>query len=268
MMRIVGSFEEVRDCINRIRSLRKGFLTNFFPEPRKVQIWCTHHVLSVWESEETAIFMKNDDGFTSVMYCSTNSEELFSGLLRLPQNNVYVVDQIIDARTDKTLLDKFAEVGYKVRKCLVRMSKVNTEPLYSDSQIVFYADDNDIPELMDLLQTKFDKYSEQLPTSEEIKDFIDAQHILIHRIRNKIAGFIIYDKTPSTLYLRYWLVNEEFRNQGVGSALFREFSRRGNECKRHMLWVMEDNDNAIVRYKHYGYIEENMKNYVLTFNLN
>lgn len=269
MIRVLNSFEDVRDSINRIRGLRKGFFTNFFPEQRKIRIWCAHQLLCVLELENTAIFMKKDDGFTSVMYCTSNLDELFLALSQLPQDDIYVVDQIVDARTETSLLERFLEVGYKVRRSLVRMSRINIEqPKKNDSLIDFHATEDDIPELTALLQANFDKYSEQLPTMEELRDFIEAQHVIIQRIGSVIVGFIIYDQTPSTLYLRYWLVNSEFRNQGVGSSLFHEFSRRGNECKRHMLWVVEDNDNAIIRYKHYGYSKENMRNYVLTFNLN
>lgn len=269
MMKLISSFEDVRDSINRIRGLHRGFHTNFFLEQRKIQIWCAHHKLSVLESENTAIFMKKDDGFTSIMYCTSNLDELFIALSQLPQDDIYVVDQIVDARTDTSLLDRFVEVGYKIRTSLVRMSMINKEQHREDDLLIdFHATENDIPELTVLLHANFDKYSEQLPTLEELKDFIEAKHVIIQRIGGNIAGFIIYDQSPSTLYLRYWLVNSEYRNQGVGSLLFREFSIRGNKCKRHMLWVMEDNDNAIIRYKHYGYREENMKNYVLTFNLN
>ena len=35
-MKAVNSFDEVRTYITRVRSLRKGFLTNFFPEQKKI----------------------------------------------------------------------------------------------------------------------------------------------------------------------------------------------------------------------------------------
>lgn len=267
-MRIVNSYNAIITYVNSVRGLHKGFITNFFPDQRKVDIWCSHKMFWVQELDEAVLFIKKDDGFTSVMYCATNLEKLFAAISQLPSDNVYVIDQIVDARTDTSMISRFETAGFKVRKTLLRMSKVIKESLNVTSEGCFNATESDIPVIRELLFDNFDKLSEQLPTNEELKDFVDNQHIIVKKINNLIAGFIIYDQTPSTLYLRYWLVNNRFRNQGVGSALFREFSKRGNSCKRHMLWVMEDNDNAIVRYKHYGYKEENMKNYVLTLNLN
>lgn len=267
-MRSVSSFEDVRTCINRIRSLKKGFLTNYFPEQSKVDKWCERKILWVIETEETSVFLKKDDGFTSVLYCTTNPIALSIALDQLPRGDLYVIDQIIDVRTDVSILDILKRAGFRVRKSLVRMSKINKDAFLTDVQKKYVSTVQDIPLLFSLLQDNFDKYSEQLPTLEELKDFIEAQHVIVQRVDNDIAGFIIYDQSPSTLHLRYWLVNREFRNMGIGSSLFREFQQRGQSCKRHILWVMEDNINAIMRYRHYGYNEENMKDYILMLNLN
>lgn len=265
-MKIVNSFDEVRIYINKIRNLRKGFLTNFFPEQKKIDVWTSLECLYVVEGNKTAIFLKKDDDFTYILYCATTKEQLFKALASLPED-AYVLDQIVDARTDISLLDGFKSLGFEVRKSLVRMSKIN----YSHEEIayesVFDATKEDSPVIEKMIHAHFDKYAEQLPTIEEITEFIEEKHAIVHRINDKIAGFILYDQTPSTLYLRYWLVNPEFRNQGVGSQLFHEYNRRGAACKRHILWVVEDNENAIKRYEHYGYYNEAMKDYVLTKNI-
>lgn len=263
----IKSFEEVRNCINRVRSLRKGFITNFFPEQRKVEIWTNHFLLFAKEIEEATLFIKQDEGFKYLFYCATNKKSLIEVLCSLPSNEKYVVNQIVDSRTDASLIESFISSGYVVRKSLVRMSKINKEAELAESDSDFDAKAEDIHILNSMLHQYFDKYAEQLPSEEEMKDFLEAKHAIVHRINNQIAGLILYDQTPSTLYLRYWLVNPEFRNQGVGSILIREYNRRGASCKRHMLWVVEDNDNAIKRYKHYGYKNEKMKDYVLTLNV-
>lgn len=264
-MKTVNSFNEVMTYIGKVRGLRKGFLTNFFPEQRKIDMWIYNECLYVIEGEETAVFLKKDDGFTYIFYCSTAKDQLFDAIAALPED-AYVFDQIVDARTDTSLLDGFKSLGFVVRKSLVRMSKINETPAKIEGASVYDATKEDIPALDKLLHEYFDKYTEQLPTIEELNEFIDSRHMIVKRSGNKIAGFIFYDQSPSTLYLRYWLVVPEFRNQGVGSELFHEYNRRGVACKRHMLWVVEDNENAIKRYEHYGYKNENMKDYVLTKN--
>lgn len=262
-MTAVNSFDEVMTFVSRIRRLRKGILTNFFPEQKKIDMWITHECLYIVEGEETVIFLKKDDGFTYIFYCATSKEQLFDALASLPEG-FYVFNQIVDARTDASLLDGFKSLGFEVRKSLVRMSKIykTSEPITDAS--VLDATKEDIPTLDVLLHEHFDKYAEQLPTIEELNDFIESKHAIVKRAGDKITGFILYDQSPSTLYLRYWLVNPEYRNQGIGSELFHEYNRRGSACKRHMLWVVENNENAINRYEHYGYKRETMKDYVLT----
>lgn len=266
-MKTVNSFDEVRTYISKVRGLRKGFLTNFFPEQKKIDMWTSHECLYVVEGEETAIFLKKDDGFTYILYCATTKEQLLGALASLPEDT-YVFDQIVDARADASLLDGFKAMGFEVRKSLVRMSKINETPEPVADASVYDATKEDIPVLDELLHEHFDKYAEQLPTIEELNEFVELKHVIVKRTDDKIAGFIFYDQSPSTLYLRYWLVNTEFRNQRVGSELFHEYNRRGAACKRHMLWVVEDNENAIKRYEHYGYKNEAMKDYVLTKNVN
>lgn len=263
-MNIVNSFQEVRDYINNIRNLRNGFITNFYPEQRKIELWISHNLLQVLYCKNAVIFLKKDDGFTSIYYCATNIDELSIILSELSHENIFVLDQITDKRTDSAILDIFINRGFQIRNSLVRMSKINNSSsiLYADNSN-FVINEGDIFIIYNLLQENFDKYSEQLPSLEELKSFIDSNHIIIQRIGDEIAGFIIYDQTPSTLYLRYWLVVQKFRDRGIGSLLFHEYSKRGINCKRHILWVMEDNKNAIMKYRHYGYIEENMKNFTL-----
>lgn len=259
----IKSINEVRLYINQIRSLKKGFITNFFPDPKKIEIWITHHSLFVTESNEVIIFIKNDDGFKYLFYCATNKDVLNEVLSSLPSEEIYVFNQIVDARTDATLINSFENIGFSIRKSLVRMSKIYEKNGISKIDDTFAASFNDLSLIDEMLHTNFDKYSEQLPSKEELVEFLQLDHIIILKKDEEIAGFILYDQSPSTLYLRYWLVNSKFRDQGIGSCLFNEFQKRGSSCRRHMLWVVEDNENAIKRYEHYGFSRENMNDYVL-----
>lgn len=259
----IHSINEVRSYINRIRSLKKGFITNFYPDPKKIEIWTMHHSLYVIEYDEVIIFIKNDDGFKYLFYCATDKDVLNEALSSLPSEEVYIFDQIVDARTDATLINSFEKSGFSIRKSLVRMSKIYEKNGISKNDDRFAASYKDLSIIDEMLHRYFDKYSEQLPSKEELVEFLQLNHIIILKKDDEIAGFIIYEQSPSSLYLRYWLVNPKFRDQGIGSCLFNEFQNRGASCRRHMLWVVEDNQNAIKRYEHYGFSRENMKDYVL-----
>ena len=89
--------------------------------------------------------------------------------------------------------------------------------------------------------------------------------IFIPKIENKIAGFLIYELTTTTLYLRYWFTHPDYRDRKVGSRLLRRFFEEGKDTKRQLFWVIRTNENAIVRYRHYGFVEENMFDYVMQY---
>ena len=123
----------------------------------------------------------------------------------------------------------------------------------------------DIPGVLDFFHKHFDKYTEQIPTEEELAIWIDDDSFLVYDdgITNELGGYIIYDHIGLTWYLRYWFVNPAFRNKGVGSSLMREAIRRCQGIKRQILWVIETNDNAIIRYEHYGFKKERMVDTVM-----
>ena len=68
----------------------------------------------------------------------------------------------------------------------------------------------------------------------------------------------------TTHYLRYWFTHPDFRDKKVGSRLLRRFFEEGRDTKRQLFWVIRSNENAIKRYRHYGFAEENMFDFVMS----
>ena len=79
-------------------------------------------------------------------------------------------------------------------------------------------------------------------------------------------GHLIFELSASTLYLRYWFTHPDYRDKKVGSRLLRRFFEEGKDTKRQLFWVIRTNENAIKRYKHYGFTEENMYDFVMQYN--
>ena len=106
---------------------------------------------------------------------------------------------------------------------------------------------------------------EQIPSVEEIEKWIDKQAIYVVRgnADEPILGFVIFDLSPATLYLRYWFVHPSARGKGVGGRLLKAMFAAGRDTKRQYFWVKADNDNAIKRYQHYGFNFEPMKDVVM-----
>ena len=117
-----------------------------------------------------------------------------------------------------------------------------------------------------MLHSYFDPLSEQLPSYEEILYFISRKSVLVYKEAGKVYGFVIFELNGQTLYLRYWFVLPEYRDLKIGSRLFNEFMRAGHATKRQLFWVIASNENAIKRYRHYGFEVERLYDYVLIRN--
>ena len=129
---------------------------------------------------------------------------------------------------------------------------------------VTFASKDDVATVHALLHQFFDEQTEQLPYLEELEELAAANQVLVLKQDGKLAGFVVFELSKVSLYLRYWFVHPDFRNQGVGGQLLNRYFYEGRNTKRAQHWVICTNENAIKRYLHYGYTEENMFDYVLT----
>ena len=89
-MVLVHSFDEVRAYISNIRSLRKGFITNFFPEQRKIEIWLSHNRLFVEVADGVVLFFNVDDGLYNIY--GENKKYIGIGIV---ENNLLKRDVVI-----------------------------------------------------------------------------------------------------------------------------------------------------------------------------
>ena len=114
-----------------------------------------------------------------------------------------------------------------------------------------------------LLHQFFNEKTEQIPFAEELEGYAKEGHILVCEESSNLAGFLIYEINATTIYLRYWFTLPDFRDKKVGSRLLRRFFEEGKNTKRQLFWVIRNNENAIKRYKHYGFAEENMYDFIM-----
>ncbi|EOR28339.1 GNAT family N-acetyltransferase, partial [Elizabethkingia meningoseptica] len=107
------------------------------------------------------------------------------------------------------------------------------------------------------------KFVERIPTVDEIDGFIQEEKAYYFSDNNEIQGFIVFEYHGITSHLRYWFVHPDYREKKIGSKLIQLFFNIGEKVKRELFWVIESNKNAIKRYKHFGFIEEDMHNLIL-----
>lgn len=264
------NINEIQPLIKELRDLKKGFLTNYYPDPAKTGLWVEHGLFFKELFHETIFFFRKDTGFYHLYYCSASVNSLRNGLTALLQKSPemrYAIDVIGNSLDVNETGREIESAGFFTYTSLVRMSRiisVSDTPDVAGNPSLAEALQNDAPEIIGLLQQYFDPLAENLPLQPEIESWIDAGHIIVYREKMVIRGFLIYEITGVTSYLRYWFVHPDHREKKIGSVLIVEFFKRCSGTKRQLFWVIQSNENAIKRYIHYGFKPENLVDIIYT----
>lgn len=268
----VESIEQLKELIAYVRSLQQGFVTNFYLDEEKHAAWIRTGEFQYDKWEDTVFLLfdhyapDNAKYFTNMFYISTSEDAMLARLKEYPERyiyDLYVLDIVGRDTMCLPLVEKLKAMRGYNDATLVRMTRINGEGLIVNGECV-YASRDDVSLINELLHTHFDEQMEQLPLVEELEKMVEQKHVLLSMREGHVAGMLLFDLN-ATLYLRYWLVLPEYRSQGVGSELFRQFLWEGRETKQQILWVNQANENAIVRYEHYGFKKENMYDYIIRY---
>ncbi len=266
----VDRIDIISTAVASIRSLHNGFITNFYLDTAKHTLWIKKGDCFAEFIHNTVFIIKRSSSFWNVFYCSTTLEQLVNDLQSFQMNHnrqVMVFDIVGREEQCLPVVTAFRNHHCSVISSLVRMKRLRKipTPVFS-GDTVLYAKKNSIPAISNALHTYFNERVEQLPSLEELENYVQRKQVLMCEENGIMAGFLIFEYSPSTLSLRYWFTYPEFRERKVGSRLLRRFLEEGKDTARQLLWVLQSNDNAIKRYRHYGFSEENMFDYVLQFN--
>lgn len=268
-MQVVKSFEELQQQVAEIRSLRLGFITNFFADPVKNCLWIEKRDCFTERVDNTLFIVKQNPSFWNVFYCSTTIEALGNDVevFQTQHPDVTMMYDIVGREIQcQPLVELFKTKECKEATSLVRMTKVTKPMDFTPDGTVRYASEKELPIISKYLHEFFDERTEQIPYDEELIDYTKQGHVLVCEEGGQVAGFVVFELNATTLYLRYWFTHPDYRDRKVGSKLLRRFFEEGKNTKRQLFWVIRTNENAIVRYKHYGFTEENMFDYVMQFN--
>lgn len=271
-MRRIESFQQMMDLSSAVRSRREGLITNFYPDPVKHQVWIDRNAAFFDECGKTVFIAKDNGTFLNVFYISTTIDELrmsAPSLKRLGDGRPVVLDIVGRDSQCVPIVEMFAKEGFGQAATLVRMQRLATDSdNFPPVDGVSCADLNDVREISGCLHKYFNEMLEQIPYDEELRSLAGNRQILTMRDNGKLSGFLIFEKNASTLYLRYWFTRPEYRDRKVGAGLLRHFFHEGLGTKRQILWVLEDNENAIKRYSHYGFNNEDMHDYIIKYSKN
>jgi ribosomal protein S18 acetylase RimI-like enzyme len=258
-------------ALNSAKSINKKCITNYYFSTSKSVNLIDDGNLFHEKIENVVFVLKQNTDFFNLYFFSPDEYELKLSLLKLikQHSEMSLVVDIVTKDFNSQIIKLFEEAGFNLYTSLMRMSRIS-KGLFQDvehyDQHLKIADISESLKVYEQLISYFDPKAEQLPSLNEILEWTKNENILIYKIDNQIAGFIIYQLVGVTLYLRYWFVMPKYRDRKLGSKLFNYFLSRGKESTRQLFWVIQSNENAILRYKHYGFKEEKMYNFVLINN--
>jgi ribosomal protein S18 acetylase RimI-like enzyme len=260
------SYDQILESVDNVKDKATIILTNFFLDKMRVELYINHNLLYWSVIGETLFIIKNQESFYTVYFCSIDLVHLKTDITNLKvklSDKPIVLEVIGKQEFVGPLSQSLNDLGYIHYASLVRMVNISGVRIgESDGKIVYPQIDR-IDEILRLLKKYFDVYSEQIPLREELELAINCKKVLIHQHENKIVGFLIFDVAGVTAHLKYWFTHPGHRDKKIGSKLFKDFIHETFNSKRRLFWVMENNENAIKRYNHYGFIKENMYDKIL-----
>lgn len=262
----VQSIEQIRTFSAEVRAKHKGFLTNFYLDEDKHGVWIEKGVCEYEWMSDTLFIIKKSENFWNVFYCTTTLDAFSSDLaeFKLHHPEATMIFDIVGRDNQCAPMVKvFEEQGFVEVTSLVRMTRMIEPMEYVPDNSIRHAKSSEVSLIHQLLCQFFNEKTEQIPFVEELDAYTKDGHILVCEENSKVVGFLIYEINATTLYLRYWFTYPNFRDKKVGSRLLRRFFEEGIDTKRQLFWVIRSNENAIKRYKHYGFVEEDMYDFVM-----
>jgi ribosomal protein S18 acetylase RimI-like enzyme len=267
-MKLVTSFKEMMLGIKSVRDFKEEYYTNFFPNKEQIELWINKSIFyKIDICDGVVFFIKKNKGFNSLYFVAKSKESLNNAIKdssSLLAEASTIIDLIGKGNELSLVKDIFKNNNFLEYTSLTRMSRdINEDEISKNDTSINLANTTDVQEIKLLLDTYFDRLSEQIPFEEEILKWIQSDHILVKRENNVIVGFLIFDLIGVTSYLRYWFVHPDHRDKKIGSALLNQYFYLSNGCKKQIFWVINDNENAIKRYRHYGFEMEVLNDIIL-----
>jgi GNAT superfamily N-acetyltransferase len=171
-----------------------------------------------------------------------------------------------DSKKEKwnLVLQEFQEKGnFKNYDLYIRLFKEKSEIKINkeDFSIIETANDLDLVFVQQLIENNFNKYSDKIPTLNELKTLVNTTFLI--KEKGQIVAFFMTEKKGITLEFRYWLVLPEYRGKKFGKILMDYVLTFDPEIVRFTSWISLKNENVILAHKNLGFKEDGLTNYIL-----
>ena len=267
-MQRVDTIAAVFSAMQQVKTAAPAYCTNFFPVPQKLQRWIDQNELFLEVSAGAAFFFKKDHDFWRIHFCALDRNALRRQFLSLPalKTEPLVIDMLEYEKTADGLVPLIESTGFRRYAQLCRLTRAGSAPpppIPSGDVQPVYAAQKDARGVLEILGSSFDRYAEQIPKLSEIEMAAENRQILMLQHDQTIAGLLFFETQGAASTIRYWLVAEKFRALHYGSALMRAYFAAQGAVRRFTLWVMADNESALQKYRHYGFMPDRLIDHVL-----
>lgn len=257
------TYSDIKSELFRLKS--KEMKTNFFISEALFNQLLSENKIQVFKTEKACFLITEDNGFKRIYFIVSNAQELPAYLQFLARNFQGEVSAEVAGKTQylEDIKKAFLDNKFYQYSSMVRMSKIRSEKVSLDMDNIHLLTIDKKEEFLGLYNKYFDKFVERIPTNEEVDAFIASESAYYFSDNDEIQGFIVFEHHGITSHLRYWFVHPNYREKKIGSKLIQLFFNIGENVKRELFWVIESNQNAIKRYRHFGFVEEDMHNLIL-----
>lgn len=259
----INTPRDITNLRQDIRGTQGSVVTNFNSFPSETEKWIDEHRIRLlvvtkeqYESKWLIHEMKN-----------SNEVYFFARDYKSVENDIDIISSVLSSTSIIEVItkDSIPPINKIPIMVLRRMSSTTIPQPTEKKQTVQYANAIDTLEIETILMSSFNPIAERIPSRDELLDYINYPQnggILIIKKDEGIIGILIYSINATTIHLRHFWTDENHRGSGIGSVLMNEYFREASKCQRMILWVKTDNENAIGVYRHYGFKEENLYDYI------
>lgn len=257
------TFSDIKSELFRLKS--KEMKTNFFISETQFKELQNENKIEVFKTDKACFLITKDDGFSRFYFIVSEIAALKTILEYVSINfsGEISVETAGNSQYLENVKQVFLENGFYEYSSMIRMNKMRSETNEVNFEGIHLLTEDKKAEIQKIYNKYFDKFVERIPTGAEIDHFITNKNAYYFSDNDEIQGFIIFESHGITSHLRYWFVHPNYREKKIGSKLIQLFFNIGENVKRELFWVIESNENAIKRYKHFGFAEEDMHNLIL-----
>jgi GNAT superfamily N-acetyltransferase len=267
-MQVATDFRAVFEEFNRIKKQGKSWKTNCFLSEEQVQELIASKNLFTDSGDQWFALVSRGSQFDRFFFAAADFDSINLAVEQLDQSchDFLVADLVGESSETRQIAAIFRGNGFKdyaVYQRLVRISVPNQSLTNPNTNPVAYAAEEDAKNIYDAIIANFDPFCDHFPSLSEIRRAVSQRSILVSKRHSKLLGFCHFETTGITSLIRYYWVLDSCRGQGIGSNLLQSYFETNFNVRRFILWVNTRNYKALQRYRHFGYQEDQLSDYII-----